>query len=160
MDAECQVIFGVTVPGKHVLGQKFRIRIAALCHRIASRETTGGWLDRSGVENQNSGLGELPSAAAVIRGVTKSGAHWIWVSGVCGNINLDMLVNTGASRSFVSENSWWSMILDTHISIFLSVFPYMQRTFGSRGRVVFDTGHLYQYFFYMRLSSVFAHICK
>ena len=35
----------------------------------------------------------------------------------------------------------------------------MQRTFGSRGLVVFDTGHLYQYFC-MRLLSVFSHLCK
>ena len=68
-----------------------------------------GSIGRVLAENQNSGLRELLSAAAVISGVPKSGAHRIWVSGVCGNVNLDMLVDTGASTSFVSENYWRSM---------------------------------------------------
>ena len=75
---------------------------------VGKRQEAGS-IGRELAVNQNSGLEEVPSAAAVIRGVSKSGTHGIWVSGVCGNVNLDMLVDTGASTSFVSENSLRSM---------------------------------------------------
>ena len=76
---------------------------------LVRKRQEAGWIGRELAENQNSGLGELLNAAAVIQGVSKSGAHGIWVSSVCGNVNLDMLVDTGASTSFVLENSWQSM---------------------------------------------------
>ena len=110
MDLERQVILGVTAQGKHALAQKFCIRIAAHCATTSpvGKQQEAGSIGQELAENHNSGLGELPNATAVIRWVSRSGAHGIWVSGV-ENVNLDMLVDTGASTSFVSKSSWQSM---------------------------------------------------
>ena len=58
-----------------------------------------------------------------------------------------------------AKNFWQLWSCGIWYQTFISVFSYqcfhMQRTFGSCGLVVFDTRHLYHYF-YMRLSSVFS----
>ena len=71
---------------------------------------------------------------------------------------LDFKASMKGNSSILAAVVLWYMIPDIHNSIILSVFPYA-KNFGSRGLVVFNTGHLYQYF-YMRLSSAFSHLCK